>query len=535
MEGVKSWRYVLLGVWVTWALQLPGAAPDDDYVRLYRQLQQADQLLDSGQQAEAEREFVAVRDALLQLRTNYPAWNPQVVEFRLRYLAQRLTTMAPQSPAAAAEPTPSGELDLLRRRVRDLEVDRDVLQAKLREALAARPAALDPRELANAEERIKTQQKQIEALQVRPDPGDAPGVTLTNRAKTRESAPSPRESATQREAALSAQTVALSQELAASRRDQAALEVENRTLHLQLNTTQQQLALARELPLHAGDAPSQAERVRMLEQEREEFAAKLDSVTRKLLESQISARATDAEKLRDELAMMRSRLEVLEARRAPFSAEELSRFRIPHAADTSAGGNPKQGASAFSPGGLRAPDLNVPSSGSRGSATANSAPSPLTSTNIAALTRLASAQIAQGRLADAERTLQRVLSGTPQDTASLALLGQVRFRQDRWDEALDALSRAAQLNPQDSETLTYLGLTLIRKGLREPAEATLWRAVQLAPTNDMAHYNLAALYVAQRPPLVELARYHYQQAVAAGLVRDAAFEQRLRELPSPIP
>ena len=48
-------------------LAVVAGEPDDDYVRLYRQLQQADELLESGRADEARKEFLAARDALVHL------------------------------------------------------------------------------------------------------------------------------------------------------------------------------------------------------------------------------------------------------------------------------------------------------------------------------------------------------------------------------------------------------------------------------------------------------------------------------------
>jgi phytoene dehydrogenase-like protein len=55
---------------------------------------------------------------------------------------------------------------LLLEQVRQLTADKELLQAKLKEALSAQPAAVDPRELARAEEKIKSLRKEVEVLTV---------------------------------------------------------------------------------------------------------------------------------------------------------------------------------------------------------------------------------------------------------------------------------------------------------------------------------------------------------------------------------
>ena len=103
----------------------------------------------------------------------------------------------------------------------------------------------------------------------------------------------------------------------------------------------------------------------------------------------------------------------------------------------------------------------------------------------------------------------------------------MKFRQEKYDEALDALSRAAKLDPQNPEIENYLGVTLSHKGLRQQAETALRKAIQLDPNYAAAHNNLAAIYISQTPPLVELARWHYQKALAAGQPRNPELEKAL--------
>jgi Flp pilus assembly protein TadD len=105
------------------------------------------------------------------------------------------------------------------------------------------------------------------------------------------------------------------------------------------------------------------------------------------------------------------------------------------------------------------------------------------------------------------------------------VLGQLKFRQEKYDDALDALSRAAKMDPQDAQIQNYLGITLSQKGMRGPAETALRKAIQLDPDNASAHHNLAVVYLTQKPPLVELARWHYQKAVTAGHPRNPEMEK----------
>jgi cytochrome c-type biogenesis protein CcmH/NrfG len=613
-QRVKVWGRSLAVAWLVLCVAVLAEGPDDEYVRLYRQLQRADELLASKQADAARREFLSVREALVRMQTNFPGWNPQVVEFRLRYVSERLgETTSQQAPAANPGPMPD-ELDLLRLRLRESELDRDGLQAKLREALAARPAASDPRELAKAEEKIRAQQKEIEVLraqlkkqetlpsafaareeldaaqqalaQARRELGtqgatvaallqekevlqkrllaaangaeirtlreenaeqksrlDVLQAEVGEQQKRTESLLAERrvlekrvaELTAQREADLSVQTAALRNELTSSRQEKLALETENRALRAESTEARQQLALARDLSPPAISPPPDADRMQALAWERDDLRLKLDSAMRRLLEYQMGGELIDLRRLTNQVALLQSRLEVLEARRAPFSAEELALLKAPRAVGTATEARRKSEAQNLS--GASAIELVV-ASGSPADASPVASPPVATaragrSTSVAALVQLATDQMGRQEFPEAERTLERALADAPQDAICLSLLGQVEFLQGRLEPALDSLSQSAQLDPRDDATFTYLGLTLLRKGLRQPAEAALWRAVQLAPGNERAQYHLAVIYVSQQPPLVELARFHYEKAVAAGLARDPAFEKRLAGLTPP--
>jgi tetratricopeptide (TPR) repeat protein len=522
-------------VGLTLVLAVVAGEPDDDYVRLYRQWQQANGLLEDGQADEARREFLAVQEALLRMRTNYPAWNPQVVEFRLRELAQKLVALPAQATLGDAQSKAPTELDLLRQGIQDLERERDVLQAKLREALAARPAAVDPLELAKAEERIKAQQEEIERLKTGLKKDDQPTDTSANR-EGNESAQQALARAWRELAAQGdrMEKEALRRELASARVDRMTLEAEIRTLRVDLAEARQQLDRARAAPVRTVSANTDPDRLRALEQERNELRLQLDGITRELLAVRMSAGSADPTMLTDPMTPLPSRSAVPEPRRVPFPAEEPrplqpSDARRPPERGGRPPGSPTHGGDApATPGAAR----HAPTSASPSESPTVSSPAPgEVPSKLAALTATARGQIDREEFSEAEHTLQSALAGSPQDASCLSLLGQVQFRQDKLDDALGALSRSAQLNPTDAETFAYLGLVLSRKGLRQAAEAALWRAVQLAPSNRTAHYHLAVLYAAEQPPLVELARFHYQKAVAAGRTPDASFERRLAELP----
>ena len=91
------------------------------------------------------------------------------------------------------------------------------------------------------------------------------------------------------------------------------------------------------------------------------------------------------------------------------------------------------------------------------------------------------------------------------------------------------LAVANWLDPKNPEVQNYLGITLSEKGQRGAAEAALRKSIQLAPRNPDAHHNLAVIYASQKPPSLELARWHYQKSVDAGHAKNPELEKILGE------
>ncbi|MCU0786203.1 MAG: hypothetical protein MUF81_19580, partial [Verrucomicrobia bacterium] len=172
---------------------LPASAegPDDQYVHFYYLMQQADILNSSDQPADALAKYLEAQTALLKIQKVYPDWNVKVVNFRLNYLASRISAVtdkvpAPTAPPATAAPAvtapkafgapvnPAAPADLdrqlsaLQDDLRRLQSDKVLLEMKLKEALATQPAAVDPRELTKAQEKIQSLLKENELLKATP-------------------------------------------------------------------------------------------------------------------------------------------------------------------------------------------------------------------------------------------------------------------------------------------------------------------------------------------------------------------------------
>ena len=60
------------------------------------------------------------------------------------------------------------------------------------------------------------------------------------------------------------------------------------------------------------------------------------------------------------------------------------------------------------------------------------------------------------------------------------------------------------------------------------------KALELDPDYGAAHNNLAVIYLNEDPPLVELARWHYQKALDDGQPRNPDLEKLLAQKGAPV-
>ncbi len=456
---------------------LAAEGPNDHFVRIYNLIQQADALAESGQSDPARQKYLEAQTELKTLRKASPGWNETVVEFRLKYVAEKLEPLTSDArPRAQAAPDKKSDravaggesadlIPLLEEQNRQLKTDKELLQAKLKEALTAQPAAVDPRELARAEEQIKSMQKEIEVLKV---------------------------------------TLAKSESKPDKPVDPAVLAETRKALATANQKLEQQMDMAAALTLE-------------MERRQKRLQAFVDGA--------------EMRTLREENAVLRGRLDALEAAKAPYSREELALLKAPDSGPVNNGAGSDRESSRSLPAAARELLADAERAFSerryRQAERKYSQALHFDGKNAALLANLARVQIEQNRMVEAEINLNKALASDPKDGVSWSLLGTLKVRQKKYDEALDALSRATQLDPQNADAFQSLGLVLAEKGLRGPAESAFRRAITLAPGNATAHHHLAVIYATQQPPALELARWHYQKARDAGHPKDAKLEKIL--------
>ena len=251
--------------------------------------------------------------------------------------------------------------------MRQLQADKAVLEAKLKESLSVQPAAVDPRELARAEEKIRNLQKENdlfkvslaqEKAKVLPAPtrmrqpnASGPGggqsqargadkkpPTRLAREKKALSAEAEAATALRAENQLlkkqladlkaapppAAKAEEASRQLAQARTQIAALQSDKEMLQLEKTALENRVkrssapaaaAVAAPTPAKAADA----NRIKQLERERDDLRKQLNAANKELDSRKSKAAAARLAELEKQLATLRARLEVYEARQMPYT------------------------------------------------------------------------------------------------------------------------------------------------------------------------------------------------------------------------
>jgi hypothetical protein len=92
---------------------LPARADEreDEYLRIYENIQQADSLDASGKTSAAMAKYQQAHSDLAKFRKSHPIWNRDMVAFRLNYAAQKAAECNEKLNAAAASPPPPAAPD----------------------------------------------------------------------------------------------------------------------------------------------------------------------------------------------------------------------------------------------------------------------------------------------------------------------------------------------------------------------------------------------------------------------------------------
>jgi tetratricopeptide (TPR) repeat protein len=552
------------------AAMLPEAhaqqTPDDQYVIIYTLMQQADGLENSGESRQALAQYVETQAELERFQKIFPDWHPNIIAFRLNYLAEKITEISAKVPvtnpvvqtpqvtnetvALSVNTDLESQLNALHDQVRQLQTDNTTLQVKLKEALTAQPTMIDSSELAKAQAQIQLLMKENDLLKVGITQAQANTTTVSGAAaleQLRQQLAEANQKLAQQTARadkLAVENQSLQtriQSLLASTSAVEALREENQLLKRQLTDLRSAMA----------NSSSTADLNLELARLREQLAtlqsdAEVSWLEKAALENRLQRfqsttvpQASEAQvgELTGEVGTLRARLAVDEARAVPYTPEELALFKQ---AEPQLVARPETNTDTTDESPADTVTLVAEAQRDFSSRQFDKAEDAYLQilrrdeNNPLTLANLATIEINLNKLDDAEKHIRQALVQNPNDAYNLSVLGHLEFLQGKYDVALDTLGRATELDPQSPQIQNYLGVVLAQKGLRAQAETALRKAVQLDPNYGDAHNNLAVIYISQEPPMVELARWHYQRALEAGQPRNLDLEKMLAEKGAPV-
>jgi tetratricopeptide (TPR) repeat protein len=444
----------------------------------------------------------------------------------------------------------------LENQLRQLTGQNSLLEAKLKEALSVQPAALDPRELAKAEGKIRDLEKENGLLklslnQAKQTPAPTIGLEADDQALAQAQKKIAEQGALitliQRErASLQTQADELRGRLPAPTADESgallsSLQASNQALRAELALAHNTIGILNKQTADRSSAAPLKEQQKQitalqsdLRKAREESGAlrkKLDDEKEKSRRRKNGASADQS--LAQQLEVSQAKLGVLEAQRVAYSPEELALLQaLPSAVPAAQTATPRKPRELPAGAGQLMAEADRAIDAGRLEEAEKKYREVLRQdeNNVVVLARLAAVLLDRGNLDEAEKHLKKALASDPEDSGSLYLMGSIRARQEKYDEALEHLSLSAKHNPDNPQTQFLLGRVLAQKGQRVPAETALRKAILLKPNWGEAHYALAVVYATQEPAFKELAQWHYEKARAAGIPANAELEKAIEKV-----
>jgi len=572
-----------------WSPQAKAAtSPQDQYLRIYLLIQEAEKLEIAGQKASARERYAIALERLEVMQKSNPDWESTIVKYRIKYSKDKVEALKSATDANPDQIIPPVPSDLVQG------------QGSTPPPAASVPAEAPARPLSPNEKLNSSAAPMIETTSAPSAPagGGEDSTVLKTRIRDLESQLSETKERLEEARAEAAQLRSKVNDLdnkirvaleGSSDAKVALLMKENQAMRAKLNNTEGAIAGLQTAPDGASlvNLQEQVKKIQdqlalsrteneALQKTNEEYRAKLNAVQKQLSESEVkTAAATDS--LRKEVGVLRSIVDRQlkeQARREVakrMALEELASLNIESSKlktqldilgsplvqlteeEKALLRQPTAGLSGDQTGNFSAPlsdtgmDFTnrprVPSEFKDLAREANelfsqgkfdeAAAKYQTILNtypdsLYALSNIAVVRFQQQNYKEAEIYLRKAVQQSPQDAFSHSILGISLYQQGKYDEAVQMLSRAIALDPNDPKTRNYLGISASQKGWQEAAEQECRKAIELDPNYGDAHFNLAVIYATQKPPTLELARRHYNRAVELGIPRDQQLEGMIK-------
>lgn len=149
--------------------------------------------------------------------------------------------------------------------------------------------------------------------------------------------------------------------------------------------------------------------------------------------------------------------------------------------------------------------------------------------SAAALANLGSVEIKLDKPAEARAHLEKAVALRPNLPATWMTLGLLHMEQKNPMLGISCLTRAIHEDPADPRLHNALAIAVKQVGWIGAAEQELQKAIDLNSEYTEAHFNLALLYLEQKPPALESARRHYFFARDLGSPPDKLVDKQFKD------
>jgi len=529
-------------------------SPQDQYLKIYLLIQEADKLETAGQKASARERYQVSNERLEDLQNDFPQWEPTIVKFRIKYTEDKVaqlqgavdqnpgqviapipddllsTTTAPSSsPPSPAPPAPTPASQQTATSLAPTDPVEPVLTANQKMAQQA-PSPMDdmaPPAISPSEE-IDSMAQEL---------GDVTTETLKTRVRelqtelgrVRNQLTDAKTEAAQLRTRVQELEDQIKIALEGSPEEQVAMMLEeNQRLKDQLASTeamisgmesgeggQSLLNLKKQVEKIQGQLELAKQENNALRETNEEYREELESLRSELAEFRDN---DELNSLKEENAVLRdivNRQLKEQARRdiaKRLALEELENLAIDSAkleTQLDILGSPLIELSADERALLRRPttglivgetgeiSTNLDESDPDPMVMSNYATSPTVPTEFKDVAEEANLLFQQGKFDEAAAKYQLILNSYPESLYGISNIAVVRFQQGRYPAAEEHLRRAVKLAPKDAFSHSILGIVLYQQGKYDEAVQILSRASALDP-NDPKTRNYLGIAASQK-------------------------------------
>ena len=512
--------------------------PADDFLKGYFLLQDGDTAKKAGEKDKAIEKYNGALDILRKIQVESPDWNPNIINFRIKYCTENVTSLggtpstgassskpAPSEPAAGAGPTVTAVAG------EESGAKLTELQNELKET--RKQLEQIPSEKEDIEIKLKSVQDSLKSVTA--GKGDARLVELQ---KANDDLRKQLSDAEEKLKGVSGEgaMAQLQQELAETKKQLDAALQENEKLRKDNETMRANLDEARS---RLKALASSDDTIKTMQREN----ALLRAIVERAYQED-ARRVEQKNQIKVDLTDQKARVTALEEQIAalsspltPLSSEERELLKSPSlviresdktesvTAESTGGSESKKPLSGQNADLAKLARDSYEKGDFDGAAQRYETILKAEPNNIFALSNLGVIRFRQERLGEAETLLNKALDIDPTDAFSRSVLGIIYYKQGSYDEAISELTRSIALDGKAAEPHNYLGITYSQKGYQEAAEKELLKAVELSPNYGDAHFNLAVVYATQNPPAIIMAKKHYKRALELNIPPDPELEK----------